>query len=338
MAATTRQIRLARRPHGEPTPEDFELVEVPLPDPGPGEMTIRNSYLSVDPYMRGRMRDVKSYVPPYQVGEPMDGGAVGQVIASNGGPFEEGAWVQHLGGWREHAVGGGELAYPVDPSVAPISASLGVLGMPGFTAYVGVTEIAPVKEGETVFVSAAAGAVGSAAGQIARLRGCRVIGSAGSPEKVAWLTDELGFDAAFDYKETPVKEALREHAPKGIDVYFDNVGGDHLEAALPRMRTHGRIAICGAISEYNEEVPQPGPDNFVAVIPRRLTIRGFIVFDHGALMKPFLEEVGPRVGAGEIRYRETVVDGIEQMPEAFIGLLGGDNTGKMLVRVGPDAR
>jgi NADPH-dependent curcumin reductase CurA len=336
MGGTTREIRLAARPQGEPKPDDFELAEVPLPEPAPGEVLIHNSYLSVDPYMRGRMRDVKSYIPPFEVGKVMDGGAVGQVIASNGGPFEEGAWVQHMGGWREHATSDGTLTYPVDPTVAPISTSLGVLGMPGLTAYAGVTEIAPVKEGDTVFISAAAGAVGSAAGQIARMRGARVVGSAGSAEKVAWLTDELGFDAAFNYKETPVAEALREHFPKRIDVYFDNVGGDHLEAALARMRVHGKIALCGAIAQYNDEQPPPGPATFLAVLPLRLNIRGFIVFDHGDLMKPFLSEVGAWVGSGDVRYRETTVDGIERMPEAFIGLLGGENIGKMLVRTGPD--
>lgn len=336
MTATTRMVQLARRPSGEPRPEDFRLVEAPMPEPAPGEVLIRNSYLSVDPYMRGRMRDVKSYVPPYGIGEPLDGGAVGEVVASNDGPFAVGEWVQHLGGWREHAVSDGSLAHRVDPDAAPVSTALGVLGMPGLTAYVGLTEIAPIAAGETVFVSAAAGAVGSAAGQIARLRGCRVVGSAGSAEKVEWLTGELGFDAAFDYRETPVAEALREHCPKGVDVYFDNVGGDHLAAALARMRVFGRIALCGSIATYNEERPQPGPDNFLAVLPKRLTIRGFIVFDHGQLMKPFLEEVGAWVRSGELRYRETVVDGIERMPEAFIGLLRGDNIGKMLVRVGPD--
>jgi NADPH-dependent curcumin reductase CurA len=338
MAATMRQIQLTRRPQGEPTEDDFELVEVPLPQPGPGEVLIRNSYVSVDPYMRGRMRDVNSYIPPFEIGAPLDGGAVGQVIASNDGPFEEGSWVQHMGGWRDHALSDGNGAYAVDPAVAPISTSLGVLGMPGLTAYAGVTEIAPVKEGDTVFVSAAAGAVGSTAGQIARLRGCRVVGSAGSQEKVDWLTGELGFDAAFNYKEAPVAEALREHFPKGIDVYFDNVGGDHLDAALTRMRVHGHIALCGTISNYNEEKPPPGPANFMALLPRRLNIRGFIVFDHGHLMKPFLEEVGGWVASGELRYRETVVEGLERMPEAFIGLLGGENIGKMLVKVGPDPR
>jgi NADPH-dependent curcumin reductase CurA len=334
MSATTREIRLASRPDGEPTEENFELAELEIPEPGPGEMLVRNSYLSVDPYMRGRMRDVKSYIPPFQVGDALEGGAVGQVVASNGGQLEEGAWVQHLAGWREHSVIDG--GYPVDPEVAPISTALGVLGMPGLTAYAGLTDIAPIEEGETVYVSAAAGAVGSAAGQIARLRGCRVIGSAGSPEKVAWLTDELGFDSAFDYKQTPVADALREHAPKGVDVYFDNVGGDHLSAVLGRMRVHGRIALCGAVAQYNEEGPQPGPENFLAVLPLRLSIRGFIVLDHFDLMRDFLAEVGAWVRSGELRYRETIVEGIEKMPSAFNGLLAGDNIGKMLVKVGPD--
>lgn len=334
MSATTREIRLASRPVGEPTDANFEIAETPIPEPGPGEMLVRNSYLSVDPYMRGRMRDVKSYLPPFEVGKVMDGGAVGQVVASNGGQLEEGAWVQHQAGWREHSLIDG--GYPVNPAIAPISTSLGVLGMPGLTAYAGLVDIARIEEGDTVFVSAAAGAVGSAAGQIARLRGCRVIGSAGSPEKVAWLTDELGFDAAFDYKGTPVATALRELAPKGLDVYFDNVGGDHLSAALARMRLHGRIAVCGAIAEYNEEKPPPGPDNFLAILPLRLTIRGFIVLDHFGLMGQFIEEVGPKVRSGELRYRETVVEGIEDMPGAFNGLLAGDNIGKMLVKVGPD--
>jgi NADPH-dependent curcumin reductase CurA len=337
MSTTTREIRLASRPHGEPTDENFDIAEVALPEPAPGEVLVRNSYLSVDPYMRGRMRDVKSYVPPFQVGEPLEGGAVGQVVASNGGRFEEGTWIQHMKGWREHSlVGESDLAFPIDPAVAPIGTALGVLGMPGLTAYAGVTEIAPIAAGETVYVSAAAGAVGSVAGQIARLRGCRVVGSAGSAEKVVWLTEELGFDAAFDYHDGDLPTLLREHCPKGIDVYFDNVGGDHLSAALGRMRVHGRIALCGAVAEYNEETPQPGPANFVQVVPRRLSLRGFIVLDHGHLMKEFLSEVGAWVASGELRYRETVVDGLEKMPGAFNGLLAGDNIGKMLVKVGPD--
>ena len=333
MAETSREIRLASRPEGEPVPENFELAEVPVPEPAEGEILVRNEYLSVDPYMRGRMRDVKSYMPPFGVGEVMTGGAVGQVVASNGGKFEEGAWVQGLQGWREHYVSDGEGLFPVDPDVAPVSTSLGVLGMPGLTAYAGLMRIGKPQEGETLFVSGAAGAVGSAVGQMARLKGLRAVGSAGSPEKVEWLTGELGFDAAFNYRGGDVGSQLREHCPKGIDIYFDNVGGDHLSAALARMRRFGRVAICGAVSQYNEEAPPPGPDNFISVIPNRLTITGFLVIDHYDLLQEFLAEVGPWVASGELKYRETIVDGIENMPEAFIGLLAGENIGKMLVKV-----
>lgn len=333
MADVTREIRLASRPEGEPVPENFEVAEVPIPEPGEGEILVRNEYLSVDPYMRGRMRDVKSYMPPFEVGEVMTGGAVGQVVASNGDKFEEGAWVQGLNGWREHYVSDGEGLFPVDPDVAPVSTSLGVLGMPGLTAYAGLMRIGKPQEGETLFVSGAAGAVGSAVGQMARLKGLRAVGSAGSAEKVEWLTGELEFDAAFNYHDGDVGSQLREHCPKGIDIYFDNVGGDHLSAALARMRRFGRIAICGAVSQYNQEGAPPGPDNFLSVIPNRLTITGFLVIDHYDLLEDFIAEVGPWVARGELKYRETIVEGIENMPDAFIGLLAGDNIGKMLVKV-----
>ena len=336
MAATTREIRLASRPEGMPAESNFEVVEVPMPAPAKGEVLVRNSYLSVDPYMRGRMRDTKSYVPPFAVGEVLQGGAVGQVIASDGGPFEERSWVLSMLGWREHYVSAGDGLFRVDPTLAPVSTALGVLGMPGLTAYVGLTEIARPESGETVFVSAAAGAVGSVAGQLARIAGCRVVGSAGSREKVEHLTGELGFDVAFNYKERPVGEALREHCPDGIGVYFDNVGGDHLDAALGRMNTFGRIALCGTVSGYNLEEPAPGPPNFARMLVRRLTLRGFIVFDHFGVHGEFVREVGAHVKSGELRYRETVREGIESMPGAFLGLLQGENVGKMLVRVGPD--
>jgi NADPH-dependent curcumin reductase CurA len=333
VAQTSREIRLASRPDGAPVPENFELAEVALPEPGEGEILVRNEYLSVDPYMRGRMREVKSYVPSFEVGKVMSGGAVGEVVASNGGKFEEGAWVQGLDGWREHYVSNGDGLFPVDPDIAPVSTALGVLGMPGLTAYVGVLDIGQAKEGETMFVSGAAGAVGSTAGQIARLKGLRVVGSAGSAEKIDWLTGELGFDAAFDYHDGDLGSQLREHCPKGIDVYFDNVGGDHLSAALARMRVHGRVALCGAVSQYNEEAPPPGPDNFISTLVNRLNIRGFIIMDHFDRLRDFLAEVGPWVASGELKYRETVVEGIENMPNAFIGLLEGENIGKMLVKV-----
>ena len=336
MTDTTREIRLASRPEGEPAPDNFELAEVPLPEPAAGEVLVRNSYLSVDPYMRGRMRDTKSYVPPFRVGKVLQGGAVGQVVASNGADLKEGDWVQSFNGWREHYTSDGTGLLAVDPDLAPVSTSLGVLGMPGLTAWYGLTQIGNPKPGETVFVSAAAGAVGSVVGQLARLRGARAVGSAGSPEKVAFLTDELGFDAAFDYKQEDLDSALREHCPDGIDVYFDNVGGDHLEAALSRLNTFARVPLCGMVSAYNLEKPPPGPRNFASLLVTRATITGFIISDHFDRYAEFAKEVGGHVAAGELRYRETVVDGIERMPEAFIGLLQGENTGKMLVRVGPD--
>ena len=336
MTGTTREIRLASRPKGEPAPENFELAETPLPEPGPGEVLVRNSYLSVDPYMRGRMRDMKSYIPPFPVGEVLQGGAVGQVVASNGAELEEGAWVQSLNGWREHYSSDGTGLLPVDPGVAPVSTALGVLGMPGLTAWYGLTQIGDPKEGETVFVSAAAGAVGSVVGQLARLRGARAVGSAGSPEKVAYLTEELGFDAAFDYKQEDLNAALRRDCPDGIDVYFDNVGGDHLEAALNRLNTFARVPLCGMVSAYNLEEPPPGPRNLASLLVSRATITAFIITDHLGRYREFAKEVGGHVAAGELRYRETIVDGIDRMPEAFIGLLRGENIGKMLVRVGPD--
>jgi NADPH-dependent curcumin reductase CurA len=330
----SREIRLAARPRGTPVPADFELAEVELPDPAEGEVLVRNAYVSVDPYMRGRMNDVKSYVPPFALGEPLRGGAVGQVVASRNDSWPEGSWAQHDLGWREAAILDGRGMRRVDPSVAPVSTALGVLGMPGITACVGIVDIGAVEEGETVFVSGAAGAVGSVAAQLARMRGARVIGSAGTPEKVAWL-EELGLDGAFDYKETPTREALRELAPDGIDVYFDNVGGETLEAAIGAMRLRGRIVACGSVSRYNATEALPGPRNLFMVVTKRLRMQGFIVTDHYDRFAAFLDEVGPRVADGTIRYRETVVDGIEQAPAAFIGMLEGANVGKMLVRVGP---
>jgi NADPH-dependent curcumin reductase CurA len=318
-----------------PVPEDFQLAEVELPDPVDGETLVRNAFVSVDPYMRGRMNDVRSYVPPFAVGEPLTGGAVGQVVASRAEGVAEGSWVVHDQGWREAAVVPGERARAFDPSAAPLSTSLGVLGMPGLTAFVGVVDIGEVKDGDTVLVSGAAGAVGSLAGQLARLRGAHVIGSAGSRAKTAWL-EELGFDAVFDYHGVAPREALRELAPDGIDVYFDNVGGETLEAAIGALNRHGRIVACGSISGYNATEPPPGPRNLFMVVTKRLRMQGFIVFDHSDRWGAFLEEVAPLVADGTIGYRETVVDGVEHAPEAFLALFTGDNVGKMLVRVGPE--
>ena len=332
MPTTTREIHLSARPSGLPGPEHFTTREVELADPAPGEVLVRNTLLSVDPYMRGRMNDVKSYVPPYALDAPLEGGAVGVVEASAADGVEVGDTVLHMAGWREHALLPAKQLRKLDVSRAPASAYLGVLGMPGLTAYVGLTRIAPVQEGDTVFVSGAAGAVGSVAGQIARKLGAaKVVGSAGSPEKVAWLVDELGYDAAFDYHDGPVAKQLAPHGP--VDVYFDNVGGDHLAGALFHMADHGRIAACGAIADYNAEAPVPGPRNLMMLVSKRLTLRGFIVSDHPDAASAFYRDAGGWLAAGELTYRETFVDGLDSMIDAFRGLYSGDNVGKMLVRL-----
>ncbi|MEU1307703.1 NADP-dependent oxidoreductase [Streptomyces cinnamoneus] len=333
--ATSREWHLVARPQGWPKPEDFALREAPVAEPAEGQILVRNIHLSVDPYMRGRMNDVKSYIPPFQLDQPMDGGAVGEVIASRAEGFAPGDHVLHGLGWREYAVVDAARAAKVDPEVAPLSAYLGVLGMPGMTAYAGLLEVASFKEGDVVFVSGAAGAVGSLVGQIAKLKGAaRVIGSAGSDEKVKVLLDEYGFDAAFNYKKGPVAEQLKEAAPDGIDVYFDNVGGEHLEAALGSLNLKGRVTICGMIAQYNATEPTPGPRNMVNILAKRLRVQGMIVSDHEALRPQFVQEVGGWIRSGELTYRETVVHGIEHVGDAFLGLLRGENTGKMIVTLG----
>ena len=335
MEGVSREIRLAARPQGVCDEALFELVETPIPDPREGQLVIRNAYFSVDPYMRPRMNDVRSYVAPYTLGEAMTGGAVGKVVASRSDRFAEGEWVVHGLGWREWALSDGSGARKVDPALAPVSTALGVLGMPGFTAYWGLFELGEPKAGETVFVSGAAGAVGSAAGQMAKIAGCHVIGSAGSAEKIAWL-DELGFDSAFDYGERPAREALRELAPEGIDVYFDNVSGDHLEAAIGALRTYGRIVACGSVSRYSDVAASPGPRNMFMFVTKRLRMQGFIISDHYGRFPEFHERAQEWVRDGRLRYRETVIEGIERAAHAFLGLFSGENIGKMLVKVGPD--
>jgi len=324
----SREVRLAQRPVGEPKPEDFELAEVELGEPGDGKLLVRNMFMSVDPYMRGRMNDAKSYVPPYELGKAMYGGAVGEVMAGG----EPGALVVHQLGWREAALVDADRVQPgAAPEGVSPSALLGALGMPGLTAWVGVTEIAPVAEGETVFVSAAAGAVGSVAGQIAKARGCRVIGSAGAPEKVAYVRDVLGFDAAFSHRDD-VPAALRAAAPDGIDVYFDNVGGPQLEAVIDRLNEHGRIALCGAVSQYNATEPAPGPRNLGLLVGKRGLMRGFIILDHADRAPAFRTEVGALITEGRLQLAETVVDGgIEAAPDAFTAMLRGEHLGKVVV-------
>ncbi|MCP2323868.1 hypothetical protein HDA40_002375 [Hamadaea flava] len=328
-----RQITLASRPAGWPTAENFALVEGETPAPTEGQLVVRNLFMSVDPYMRGRMNDVKSYVPPFRLGEPLDGGAVGEVVESRADGFAPGDLVLHGLGWRDIAVLDARHARKVTPieGLSP-SAYLGVLGMTSLTAYAGLLDVAEFKPGDAVFVSGA-GAVGSIAGQIAKLKGAsRVIGSAGSAEKVAHLLD-LGFDAAFNYKDGPVGQQLKQAAPDGIDVYFDNVGADHLEAAISSLNQHGRVALCGAIAAYNDTTPPAAPRNLALAIGKRLTLRGFIVNDHGARMPEMVAEISGWLSEGKISFQETVVDGLDNAPEAFLGLLRGENTGKMVVRL-----
>jgi NADPH-dependent curcumin reductase CurA len=327
-----REIQLAARPDGEARESDFRLAEVDLPEPEAGQVLIRNTWMSVDPYMRGRMNDEKSYVPPFQLDVPLDGGAVGEVVQSGDDSLAPGDVVLHGLGWRDHALAPASQVRTIDTQLAPPQAYLGILGMPGLTAYAGLVDVAGLREGDVVFVSGAAGAVGGIAGQIAKLRGHRVIGSAGSAEKVAYVKDELGFDDAFNYRDAPVAELLSAAAPDGIDVYFDNVGGEHLEAAIGALNEFGRVAMCGAIAGYDGERP-PGPRNLHLAVGKRLTLRGFIVGDHRHLRDDFTREVGTWLSEGRIRYRETVVDGLENAPKAFLGLLRGENVGKMLVRL-----
>jgi hypothetical protein len=331
MTIKSREIHLRARPQGAPTLADFELAEVVLPEPADGEVAVRNRFLSVDPYMRGRMNDVKSYVPPFALGKPLEGGALGEVVASRVADLPVGALVTSMYGWREAFVAPAAMVRAVPPTERP-SDYLGVLGLTGLTAWYGL-ELVGVKAGDRVFVSAAAGAVGIIAGQLAKLRGCRVVGSAGGPDKVAMLTRELGFDAAFDYKAGRLTEQLAAAAPDGIDVYFDNVGGDHLEAALNGLRPFGRVIACGMISRYNDERPAPGPSNLSMIVGKRLTIKGFIVSDAMARLPEMIAEVAPLLAAGTLHVRETVIEGIARTPEAFLALLAGGNTGKMLVKV-----
>ena len=334
--ATSTQIQLARRPQGWPTPDDFRIVTVDYGDLASGEVRVVNEFVSVDPYMRGRMNDVRSYVPPYALGATITGGAIGRVVASASDAVPVGAVVLHQHGWTD-VIQADAATFRVVPEVpgVPLSLRLHILGMTGLTAYVGLTAIAGLKPGDTVFVSGAAGAVGTAAGQIATLLGAgRVIGSAGSADKVALLTEKYGYHAAFNYKDGPVREQLAALVPEGVDIYFDNVGGDHLQAALDVMKDGGRLALCGAIAGYNTTEPPAGPDNLANVITRGLTIKGFTLGGYLHLAPEFTERMTGWFAAGKIAYDETVVDGIEHTVDAFLDMMRGANIGKMLVRVG----
>lgn len=333
----SREVHLAKRPNGTPGPECFKIVDTQLPEIGDNQVLIKNSWLSVDPYMRGRMDDRESYVPPFQLNEVMSGGAVGEVIASNHPDYRVGESVQHMLGWREYSI--------VDPStppglkrcnsdLLPPQAYLGIAGMPGMTSYSGIVFVAEAKAGETVFVSGAAGAVGSLACQIAKILGCTVVASAGSDEKVAWLKNTLGVDEAFNYKTvSSISEALAECCPQGIDVYFENVGGAHLDAAADHMNTFGRMAVCGLISDYNEVQDTNSHSIFLRLLTKSINVRFFIVsqfYDH---QDEYHQALAEWVKDGKIIREETVYEGIEQAPDAFLGLFSGHNRGKMLVKL-----
>ncbi len=335
----SREWHLVRRPEGWPTPDDVALVERPVPEPAElaeGQVLVRNLYLSVDPYMRGRMNAAKSYAPPYELNKPMYGGAIGRVESSRAEGVPVGAVVRHGRSWREWAVCRAAELEVLDPEAdgVPLSAYLGVLGMPGLTAWVGTYDIGAIRPGETFYVSAASGAVGGVAGQLARLAGCRVIGSAGGPEKMAYLTDELGFDAAIDHRAGDLTDQLHAAAPQGVDVYFDNVGGDSLRAAIANLNPFGRIAVCGMIASYNER--QPGPDNLFEIVARKLRVQGFIVGDHAERQPLFRRHVSSLLRDGRLRYRETVRSGIETTFDALLEVLrGGSHLGKMVIEL-PD--
>jgi NADPH-dependent curcumin reductase CurA len=337
----SREIHLKQRPAGMPTENNFQLVNVTIPDLKDGEFLVRNIWMSVDPYMRGRMRETRSYISPYQIGKPLEGGCVGQVIKSNNNRFTVGDYVLGNLGWREYWLsdGSGNDIMKIDQNLAPIQWYLGILGLTGLTAYVGILKIAQVidNSNSTVFVSAAAGAVGSVACQIAKIKGCHVIGSTGSQEKVKWLLDQARIDHAFNYKdvgENNISCELQKSCPDGIDVYFDNVGGKHLEAAIDNMKTFGRIVLCGMISQYNLSSTPSGLSNLFLAVPNRLKLEGFIVRDHYDMLNEFYANMSKWIGEEKIKWRETVIEGIENAPKAFLALFEGENIGKMLVKIG----
>ena len=333
-----KEIILKRRPVGMPAESNFQLVESVLPEVGDGEVLVRNIYMSVDPYMRGRMTAGRSYVPPFELGKPLEGRCVGQVLESNRDDFQVGDYVVSTRGWRQYHVSDGSGLARVDGTRAPLQAYLGILGMTGLTAYVGLLDMGRPRTGETVFVSSAAGAVGAAVCQIAKIKGCLVVGSAGSDSKVKWLVEEAGVDVAFNYKKVEDLPAeLSKHCPQGIDLHFENVGNEHLEAAIEQMNNHGRIVLCGMISQYNATERPPGPNNLFLAISKRLTLKGFIVSDHLDRQPQFLADMQTWIEEDRMRWKETIVEGIEEAPRAFIGLFEGANFGKMLVRVGPDS-
>ncbi|WP_438024045.1 NADP-dependent oxidoreductase [Sorangium sp. So ce233] len=332
-----RKFVLAARPAGEPKASDFKLIEEELPEPGEGRALLRTLYLSLDPYMRGRMNAGKSYAPPVEIGDVMVGGAVSEVLWSGVAGLSPGDIVEGRTGWQAYAITDGSGLRKVDPALGPVSMALGVLGMPGMTAYTGLLNLGQPKPGETVVVAAASGAVGSLVGQIARIKGCRAVGVAGGPRKCDHVVNELGFDACIDHRGPDLADRLKAACPDGIDVYFENVGGAVFEAVLPLLNPFARVPVCGLIAHYNDAAPPPGPDRLPdlmrQVLSKRLMLRGFIVHDFAEQRGEFLEETSRWIREGRVKYREDIVEGLEKAPEAFIGLLKGENFGKLVVRV-----
>lgn len=335
-----RQILLASRPRGEPTPDNFQLVEIEVPQPGPGQILLRTIYLSLDPYMRGRMDAGPSYAKPVEVGEVMEGGTVCEVVTSNLSQYKQGDIVLARAGWQEYALSDGEGVQKIDPALGPVSYFLGVLGMPGMTAYTGLLNIGRPQAGETLVVAAASGAVGSVVGQIGKIKGCHVIGIAGGEPKCRYVQEELGFDDCLDHRRPDLAERLKTACPKGIDIYFENVGGAVFDDVLPLLNNFARIPVCGLVAHYNATELPAGPNRVPLVLHnilvKRLTFRGFIVWDFGSQHQDFLKDVSGWLREGRIKYREDVTDGLENAPRELIGLLKGENFGKKIIRVSPD--
>jgi len=332
MATMNRQVLLASRPQGWVREENFRIVDAPVPDPGPGEVLVRGEWLSLDPYMRGRMNEAKSYTAPVEIGQVMVGQVVGEVLESRDPAFSVGDKVLAPLGWQLYGVAAAKSLRTIDTSRAPVTYYLGVLGMPGMTAWFGLSEIAKPKGGETLVVSAASGAVGSVVGQLARIAGCRVVGIAGGKAKCAYVVDELGFDASIDYKADDVLQRLRETCPDGVDVYFENVGGALLDALLAVMNRFSRIVICGLVAEYNATEPY-GYKRLRSILVNRIRMQGMLVFDWEARYGEALEALGGHLASGKLKYRESIVEGIDNAPKGLIGLLRGENFGKQLVRL-----
>lgn len=331
---TNKRITLAARPAGFPRETDFHLIETPVPEPADGQLLVRVLYTSVDPYLRGRMSRAKSYAPPFEIGDVILSGAVGVVEQSRDPKFQPGEIVGGMFGWQQYAVAKTKELRKIDPAIAPITTAMGVLGMPGLTAYFGLLDICNPKAGETVVVSGAAGAVGSYVGQIAKIQGCRTVGIAGGDDKVEYLLNELGYDAAFNYrKDTDYRAKLQELCPEGIDIYFDNVGGPITDAVFLNMNQKARISVCGQISQYNLEKPEMGPRMLGMLIVKRARVEGFLIFDYAARYAEGLERLSKWLREGKLKYRETVAEGIENAPKAFIGMLRGENIGKQLVKI-----